>query len=75
MREILGVLNLDNRVIAVDYYTTYPANFATKTKTSDTNGNYSTEQIVAQKPDLVLSDGGLTKNSRWSTGSLGFARR
>jgi iron complex transport system substrate-binding protein len=59
--EILGALQLQGRVVAVDYYTTYPAEMASLPKISDANGKYNLEQIVALKPDLVLSDGGLTQ--------------
>jgi iron complex transport system substrate-binding protein len=61
MSEILGSLNLENRVIAVDFYTNYPATLAAKPKISDASGNYNVEQIVALHPDLILSSGGLTK--------------
>jgi iron complex transport system substrate-binding protein len=61
MSEILGALHLDSRVVAVDHYTTSPADLASKTKISSAEGTYNIEQIVALKPDLVLSDGGLTK--------------
>ena len=61
MSEILGALQLQGRVVAVDYYTTYPAEMASLPKISDANGKYNLEQIVALKPDLVLSDGGLTQ--------------
>lgn len=61
MSEILGALQLQGRVVAVDYYTTYPAEMASLPKISDANGKYSLEQIVALKPDLLLSDGGLTQ--------------
>lgn len=59
--EILGSLNLGNRVVAVDFNTNYPADFAAKPRVSDVNGNYNVEQIVALHPDLVLSSGGITK--------------
>src|SRR5947209_5057285 len=61
MSEILGALHLQGRVVAVDFYTTYPANLASLPKISDANGKYNVEQIVALKPDLLLSDGALTK--------------
>src|SRR5690348_10431001 len=32
--EMLGALNLDNRVVGVDYYTNYPADLTTKPKVS-----------------------------------------
>src|ERR1700742_395281 len=38
MSEILGGLNLDSRVVAVDYYTTSPTDLTTKPKISDANG-------------------------------------
>ena len=59
--EILGALGLTNRVVAVDYYTNYPASLVSLPKVSDANGKYNIEQIVALKPDLILSDGGETK--------------
>src|SRR5258708_9395941 len=59
--EILGALHLEQRVVAVDYYTNYPATLASKPKVSNANGIYNIEQIVNLKPDLVLSYGGETK--------------
>jgi iron complex transport system substrate-binding protein len=59
--EMLGALHLQGRVVAVDYYTTYPADLASLPKVSGSNGKYNIEQIVALKPDLVLSYGGETK--------------
>src|SRR5438105_959461 len=59
--EMLGALNLDSRVVGIDYYTNYPADLTTKPKVSDVNGKYIVEQIVALKPDLVLSYGQDTK--------------
>lgn len=61
MSEILGALHLDNRVVAVDHYTTYPSDLTKRPRISSSEGVYNVEQIVALKPDLVLSDGGLTK--------------
>jgi iron complex transport system substrate-binding protein len=61
MSEILGALNLQDRVVGVDYYTNYPAALAKKQKISDTGGKYNVEQMVALHPDLVLSAGGITK--------------
>lgn len=58
--EILGALNVDSRVVGVDYYTDYPAALTAKPKVSNGNGDYNVEQIVALKPDLVLSFGGET---------------
>lgn len=72
MSEILGALNLNNRVLAVDYYTTSPASFTSKTRISTSDGTYNDEQIVALKPDLVLSDGGLTKTDDAKLAALGL---
>lgn len=58
--EILGALSVNSRVVGVDFYTDYPADLAAKQKISDGNGNYNVEEIVALKPDLVLSYGGET---------------
>ena len=59
--EILGALGASSRVVAVDYYTDYPASMASKPKISDDNGNYNVESIVGLQPDLVLSFGGETR--------------
>jgi iron complex transport system substrate-binding protein len=59
--EILGFLGLDGQVVGVDYYTNYPTNLTSLPKVSDVNGKYNVEQIVALKPDLVLSYGEDTK--------------
>lgn len=59
--EMLGALHLEGRVVGVDYYTNYPADLTTLPKVSDVNGRYNTEQIIALKPDLVLSYGQDTK--------------
>jgi iron complex transport system substrate-binding protein len=58
--DILGALHLDSKVIAVDTYTTYPADLAKLPKISDANGTINVERAVSLKPDLVLSTGGLT---------------
>lgn len=58
--EIVAALGLDNRVVAVDNYTDYPADLASKPKISNSGGVYNIEEIVALKPDLVLSDSGIT---------------
>src|SRR6266851_4622101 len=62
MSEMLGALQLQGRVVAVDYYTSYPPKLASLPKVSDVNGKYNVEQIVALKPDLVVSWGGETKD-------------
>src|SRR6266487_277424 len=58
--EILGALHLDSKVVAVDTYTTYPADLTKLPKISDANGTVNVERAVSLKPDLVLSTGGLT---------------
>ncbi|MEO9030191.1 MAG: ABC transporter substrate-binding protein, partial [Ktedonobacteraceae bacterium] len=70
--EMLGALNLDSRVVGVDYYTTSPSSFTKKTRISTSSGIYQDEQIVALKPDLVLSDGGLTKTDDGKLTALGM---
>ena len=70
--EILGALNLQNRVVGVDYYTSYPPALAKLPKVSDVNGKYNIEQIEILKPDLVLSYGGLTKQYDQQLRSLGL---
>jgi iron complex transport system substrate-binding protein len=70
--EILAALNLQNKVVGVDYYTNYPAAMATKPKVSNANGDYNVEQIVALKPDLVLSYGGETKQYDTQLKNLGM---
>src|SRR5205807_4954763 len=59
--EILVALHLEQRVVGIDYNTNYPATLTSKPKVSNANGIYNVEQIVALKPDLVLSYGGETK--------------
>ena len=58
----MGALHLQDRVVGVDYYTSYPPALASLPKVSDANGKYNIEQIIALKPDLVLSYGGETKD-------------
>ncbi len=55
--DILAALKLDSRVVAVDAYTTSPADLAAlpKVTTTDFPATANVEQIVALKPDLVLS--------------------
>ena len=60
--EMLGALHLEGRVVAVDYYTNYPADLASLPKVSNANQQYNVEQIVALHPDLVLSYGQDTKS-------------
>src|SRR5260370_33185113 len=70
--EMLGALQLQGRVVAVDYYTSYPPELASLPKVSDVNGKYNVEQIAALKPDLILSWGGETKEHDQQFQSLGL---
>ena len=70
--EMLGALQLQGRVVAVDYYTSYPPELASLPKVSDVNGKYNVEEIVALKPDLILSWGGETKEYDQQLKSLGL---
>src|SRR2546421_4620801 len=70
--EILGALHLQGRVVGVDYYTTYPPELASRSKVSNANGQFNVEQIVALKPDLVLSYGGQTKEYDFQLKNLGL---
>jgi iron complex transport system substrate-binding protein len=70
--EMLGALHLQSRVVAVDYYTSYPPELASLPKVSDVNGKYNVEQIVALKPDLILSWGGETKQYDQQLKTLGL---
>ncbi len=56
--EIVAALGAGSRVVAVDYYTDYPADVAAKQKITDASGTANIEAIVAMKPDLVLGYGG-----------------
>src|SRR5260370_42497319 len=71
-REMHEALQLQSRVVAVDYYTSYPPELASLPKVSDVNGKYNVEQIVALKPDLILSWGGETKQYDQQLNSLGL---
>src|SRR6266704_427791 len=70
--EMLGALHLQGRVVAVDYYTSYPPELASLPKVSDVNGKYNVEQIVALKPDLILSWGGETREDDQQLKNLGL---
>ncbi len=70
--EILGGLHLDSRVVAVDDYTTMPTDLTSLPKISNASGVYNVEQIVGLKPDLVLSDGALTKTYDSQLTALGL---
>jgi iron complex transport system substrate-binding protein len=57
--EILAALGVDNRVVAVDYYTDTPTDLAAKPKITDGQSfNLNVEAIAGYKPDLVLGYGG-----------------
>ncbi|MBF6590121.1 MAG: ABC transporter substrate-binding protein [Ktedonobacterales bacterium] len=61
--EMLGALGASARVVAVDVTTDYPAAMAAITPKLDvysTSATNLTEQVLALKPDLVLSWGGFT---------------
>jgi iron complex transport system substrate-binding protein len=70
--EILGALNLQNRVIGVDALTNYPATMASIKKVSDSSGTVNVESIVALKPDLILSSGGLSEKYDTQLTKLGL---
>ncbi|HLL80963.1 MAG TPA: ABC transporter substrate-binding protein, partial [Ktedonobacteraceae bacterium] len=70
--EILGALHLESRVVGIDYYTNYPTDLTKLPKVSDVNGKYNTEQIIALKPDLVLSYGQDTKQYDSALQSVGL---
>ncbi len=68
--DMLAALHLDKKVVAVDSYTVYPPDLASLPKIS-TFGKYNVEQIVALKPDLVLSYGQDTKQYDFQLEKLG----
>jgi ABC-type Fe3+-hydroxamate transport system substrate-binding protein len=54
--EMLAAAGVSSRIVAVDSTTNYPADLANKPKVSDpATGAVNVEQVVALKPDLVLS--------------------
>lgn len=54
--EMLAAIGVGSRVVAVDSTTNYPADLAGKPKVSDpATGAVNVEQVVALRPDLVLS--------------------
>lgn len=59
--EMLGALPLQGKVVAVDYYTNYPAALAALPKISDASAKYNVEHIIRLHPDLVLTYGNDTK--------------
>lgn len=70
--EILGALHLESRVVGIDYYTNYPADLTSLPKVSNATGVFNIEQIVALKPDLILSYGGETKTYDTKLKQLGL---
>ncbi len=70
--EMLGALHLDSKVVGVDYYTNYPADLTSLPKVSNANRKYTVEQIVALRPDLVLSYGQDTKQYDAQLQNLGM---
>ena len=70
--DMLGALHLDSRVVAVDYYTDYPADLTKLPKVSSATQQYNVEQIVALHPDLVLSYGAATKQYDAQLANLGL---
>lgn len=70
--EMLASLSLDSKVVAVDYYTNYPADLTALPRVSDVNGKYNVEQIVSLKPELVLSYGADTKQYDLQLTNLGL---
>src|SRR5216684_2082488 len=69
--EILGALHLQSRVVGVDHYTDYPPELASLPKVSNADGKFNIEEIVALKPDLVLSWGAETKQEDQQLKTLG----
>lgn len=70
--DMLGTLHLDSRVVAVDYYTDYPAALTKLPKVSNATQQYNVEQIVSLHPDLVLSYGASTKQYDSQLANLGL---
>src|SRR5579859_4045205 len=70
--EELAALGLASHIVGVDFYTNYPASVMKLPQVSDANGKYNIEQIVALKPDLVLSYGNLTQQYDSKLKSLGL---
>ena len=70
--EILAALHLESRVVGIDYNTNYPASLTSRPKVSNASGVFNIEQIVALKPDLVLSYGGESKQADTQLKQLGL---
>lgn len=58
--EIVAALGASDRLIGIDSYTNFPTDILSKPKVTDSTGKLNVEQIIALKPDLVLSYGGET---------------
>ena len=70
--EILAALHLQKKIVGVDYNTNYPADVAKIQKVSAADGTINVESIVALKPDLILSTGGISKTSESQLTKLGL---
>jgi iron complex transport system substrate-binding protein len=70
--EELAALGLESHIVAVDYYTDYPASLTSKPKISDANAKYDVEKIIRLKPDLILSYGAETKQYDSQLKSVGL---
>jgi iron complex transport system substrate-binding protein len=70
--EILAALHLESRIVGIDYNTNYPASLTHLPRVSTVQGHYNVEQIVALKPDLVLSYGAETKSYDGQLKQLGL---
>jgi len=55
--EILFALDLASRIVAVDDFSDFPAAAKSLPKIGGSNAKYNIEQIVALKPDLILTAG------------------
>ncbi|HLZ23165.1 MAG TPA: ABC transporter substrate-binding protein [Ktedonobacterales bacterium] len=72
--EILAALGVNSRVIAVDFYTDFPADLAAKPKITDGQTfNLNDEAILGYKPDLVLGYGGYFKSDEQKLGAAHIA--
>jgi iron complex transport system substrate-binding protein len=59
--EMLAAVGVSSQVVGVDAFTNFPADMAAKPKVTGGDGAPNVEQIIALKPDLVLSWGDFTK--------------
>jgi iron complex transport system substrate-binding protein len=58
--EIVAALGAGDRLVGIDHYTNYPPSILNKPVITDNNGKILVENVIALKPDLVLSYGGET---------------